>query len=168
MINKIKNSFILCSVNSCHSLLKASFYVYDCNVSNRSVVQNTPFHFEVLNPSNKDIHFVAIDNCTIPSNYFRKCDFAVFDDNTFCFVEIKNVDLGQRYNARQKAKEQLGETIKLFKERIDMNHLKIEAIICLKAAKIFPAFPSRSQSASIEFADNFGALLLEGNSREFS
>ena len=66
--------------------------------------------FMVNNPYHKEITFVAID-AGIFTDRSSKCDFALFDNQRFCFVECKDSVKKQRSKERKGAFIQLKATI---------------------------------------------------------
>ena len=99
-------------------------------------------HFTIENPTGRDIHFLAIDNCLFSDNDITRCDCAVFDEKTFCFIEIKETETAARRSVHyQKAKEQLKATIQHFQERMTFTTKRIEAYACVgrTAVKTCPA-----------------------------
>lgn len=125
--------------------------------------------FKIFNPSQKEINFLAIDKglfLDIPEHPTR-CDFAVFDDIRFCFVETKEPSPRQKSDERKKAITQLKLTIQLFKEKIDFEGFQIEAQVSLRAKKVFPRRNSRRQNEAKEFEDELNVTLFENNTIEF-
>ena len=131
---------------------------------------NDDLLFTVLNPTQKEITFLAIDEGIFQGTKEYtggRCDFALFDDNRFCFVENKDVNLKHRREERSSAIVQLVETITKFKQHINFGNYILEAQISFKAKKIFPRQRSLNQQKSAEFFDETGAELFENNDIEF-
>jgi hypothetical protein len=125
------------------------------------------FDFSVLNPSLKEIYFLAIDKCLYTDeSTHKKCDFALFDEQTFCFVEIKDT-YNRSSQHKGKAKEQLRTTIELFKALFSFGDYTVEAIISWRYRPIRPAARTKMQEAAVEFRDELNVDLLEGNEKEF-
>lgn len=157
----------------CLQTFEKSFEIYDsddepkrCYVSNET---DQDVHFAVLNPGNKEISFVAIDNCVFNAKDSKRCDCAIFSIDTFCFLEIKNVGVKQRRNSRIDAQRQLASTIIEFKDRgISFDNYELEAIISFGNIKnIYPVGRAQSLNAELEFEIRFNAKLLIGNARTF-
>lgn len=126
--------------------------------------------FTVKNQTQKKVHFLAIDQGIFwgTKQYkLGRCDFALFDDVHFCFVENKDINLKHRGKERSNAIVQLSETITKFKEHINFGNYILEAQISFKAKKIFPRQRSSNQQKSTEFFDETGAELFENNDIEF-
>lgn len=125
-------------------------------------------HFQIENPNKKNIGFVKIDDCLLPSHEHRKADFAVFDETCFCIVEIKNVKTSRRKKARANAFEQLEKTLDIFQEKeIDFSNHKLQAITAFTFERSYPIATTRMQSKVKHFFDKFNADLMEGNSKSF-
>ncbi len=92
MRDKIRNAFPECINGDCMSTVNhTNFKIFDrtnncCYVCTENEPKSLA-HFQVNNPTQKDIHFLAIDKCCIVSDD-KKCDCALFDDVKFHFVEI--------------------------------------------------------------------------------
>jgi hypothetical protein len=127
--------------------------------------------FTVKNPNRKDIHFLAIDQGIFDGTKEYKlgrCDFALFDETRFCFVENKNVTLKHRGKERIEVYRQLKETIIKFRENLDFGDYKIEAQISFKSSrKIYPRKSSSNQDMEKEFDDELAVALFENNDIEF-
>ena len=145
---------------------------FDRNRKKSFVVNETQddLLFTVKNQTKKDIHFLAIDQGIFWGTQQYKlgrCDFALFDDARFCFVENKDVNLKHRGEERNSAIVQLSETIMKFKEHINFGSYILEAQISFKAKRIFPRQRSVNQQKSAQFFDETGAELFENNDIEF-
>ena len=127
--------------------------------------------FTVKNPNQKDIHFLAIDQGifdTTKEYKLGRCDFALFDDIRFCFIENKKVTLKHRSKERLEAYKQLKEIIVKFREHLDFGHYQIEAQISFKSSrKIYPRESSSNQDMVKEFDDELAVALFENNDIEF-
>jgi hypothetical protein len=127
--------------------------------------------FTVKNPTQKVVHFLSIDQGIFDGTkvYSKgRCDFALFDDIRFCFIENKIVTLRHRSKERIEAYKQLKETIVKFKEHLDFGHYQIEAQISFKSnRKIYPRQSSSNQDVAKEFDDELAVALFENNDIEF-
>lgn len=127
--------------------------------------------FTVKNPTQKDVHFLAIDQGIFwkTEKYkLGRCDFALFDDTRFCFIEIKEVTLKHRNKERLEAYKQLKETIVKFKNHIEFGHYQVEAQVSFKSSrKIYPRQSSSNQDIVKEFDDELAVALFENNDIEF-
>jgi hypothetical protein len=122
--------------------------------------------FTVNNPFQKELTFVAIDAGIFTDNS-PKCDFALFDDDRFCFVECKDSVAKQRSKERNDAFVQLKATIVRFKEKLDFGSYKIEAQVSMKARMVFPRKSCSREDMVKEFDDELAVALFENNDIEF-
>jgi hypothetical protein len=173
MRDRIKIAFPQMQENDClQTLTDFEFHVFDTQ-EKRCIIQTEPDgkkHFTVENPTERNIHFLAIDKCLFMDNIkgLKRCDFAVFDAKTFCFVEIKETEeAGQRSALTRDAKPQLKETIRLFREKMTFSTRFIEAHLCVGDRSPRPARLTTDLNEQIEFAQ-LGAKLYRGNSKRFA
>ncbi|MFK7905189.1 MAG: hypothetical protein AB8B69_08695, partial [Chitinophagales bacterium] len=136
LIEQIKKAFVKCVESNCLEIIdKERIEIFDDEIEKRCFIrqdESQPVHFTILNPSQKEIAFLAIDKCLFSDDdRWAKCDFVVFDDQTFCFVEVKQAKANQRKKRRIKAIGQLKATVKVFVENIDFESYELEAHICL-------------------------------------
>lgn len=162
----IEQAFPKSSENSCiEALQDIEFGVFDPATS-KCIIQSSggKVHFTVKNPTQKTIHFLAIDKCIFfDSDEHKKCDFAVFDDKAFCFVELKSTKLKGTRN-------QLYATIKLFKEKISFESMKrIEAYASKgNYTPSKPAAKATDTYALFVFREELGVQLYQdGNEKVF-
>lgn len=172
IIEQIKKVFLKCVENNCLIVTNSErIEIFDDEVAKRCFIRNDdnqPVHFTILNPSQKEIAFLAVDKCLFfDDDEWEKCDFVVFDDQTFCFVEIKQAKARRRKSRRIKAIGQLKATIKVFLKEIDFETYSLEAHTCFIGKSIYPSRPARMASVVLEFEIDFKAKLLEGNQKEF-
>lgn len=126
-------------------------------------------HFTVKNPSLKEIGFLAIDKCVfMDSDLTERCDCAVFDNKTFCFIEIKETNRRRPENSR-KAREQLLTTIATFKNKIDFSDKRLEAyvVVGIDFTKTFPAAKSIDLATTYKFEQVGVTLYQSGNEKKF-
>lgn len=158
--------------NLCLEILSDSeFSIYDSEMG-RCFIQkeeNGIIHFTVKNPQQKEIGFLAIDKCIFMDNdKIKRCDCAVFDNKTFCFIEIKETNQRKSENSR-KAREQLLTTIKEFKDKIDFSDKRLEAyvVVGLDFKKIYPAAKSQDLLSTLQFERLGVTLFHDGNEKKF-
>lgn len=125
--------------------------------------------FEVDNPIQKNITFWAIDDCTFSSAVSdgKRCDFAIFDDETIAFAEIKRSSTKQRSAAKAEAVIQLSAMLEQCRDKLDFNNYKLLAIIALTFSKSYPIARTRKQDAELSFFNKYRAQLVEGNGITF-
>jgi hypothetical protein len=158
--------------NSCLEILTdLEFSIYDSEIG-RCFIQKKDdeiTHFTVKNPNQKEISFLAIDKCVfMDSDKIKRCDCAVFDNKTFCFIEIKETNNRKSENSR-KAKEQLLTTIKEFKDKIDFSDKRLEAyvVVGLDFKKVSPASKSQDLLSTLKFERLGVTLFHDGNEKKF-
>lgn len=171
MKEQIEAVFAKCMTNQCiEEYREPQFWIHDPKGNIKCVIhleKQEKFDFEVINKEEKLINFLAIDQCILDDTDGTKCDLALFDDTTFCFVEIKNARKNKG-NHRNKALKQLGQTITLFKEKLEMANYALEARVCFSSSKTFPRLTAQRMVKIKRFQDQFGARLTEGNQKVFS
>jgi len=158
--------------NSCLEILTdLEFSIYDSEMG-RCFIQKEDDkieHFTIKNPNQKEIGFLAIDKCIfMDSDKIKRCDCVVFDNKTFCFIEIKETNQRKSENSR-KAKEQLLTTIKEFKDKIDFSDKRLEAyvVVGLDFKKISPASKSQDLLLTLKFERLGVTLFQDGNEKKF-
>jgi hypothetical protein len=127
--------------------------------------------FTVRNPSQKEVFFLSIDQGIFDRTKTysgERCDFALFDNFRFCFVECKDSVAKQRSKEREGAFKQLKATIIKFKEHIDFGTYQIEAQVSIKARRaVFPRKSCSRTDKVKEFEDELKVALFENNDIEF-
>ena len=168
----IKNAYPQIIQNSCLEILTdVEFSIYDSEIG-RCFIQkeeDSVIHFTVKNPNQKEIGFLAIDKCIfMDSDKIKRCDCAVFDNKTFCFIEIKETNQRKSENSR-KAKEQLLITINEFKNKIDFSDKRLEAyvVVGLDFKKVSPASKSQDLLSTLKFERLGVTLFHDGNEKKF-
>jgi hypothetical protein len=169
MQESIKKAFPLISQNACIEVTQfLDFEIIDRQIS-RCILQeghSESGHLWVSNQNKKQIHFLAIDKCLFFDNPIdpSRCDCALFDENRICFVEIKESNKSNRRKRRIEAIEQLAKTINLFKDS-GVESTQFDALVCFSTYQAFPK--RRNLDKEIEFLNNCGGFLYEGNLEEF-
>jgi hypothetical protein len=158
--------------NSCLEITKdLEFSIYDSEIG-RCFIQKEDdaiIHFTIKNPNQKEIGFLAIDKCIFMDNdNIKRCDCAVFDNKTFCFIEIKETNQRKSENSR-KAREQLLTTIREFKDKIDFSDKRLEAyvVVGLDFKKVSPASKSQDLLSTLRFERLGVTLFHDGNEKKF-
>lgn len=155
----ITNTFPEVSVNGCFEIVSDSqFYVYDCPQTKQSRItlkKPNEQHFKALNINSKHIRFLSVDNCMFFGGDGKRCDFILYDEMTFCFIELKEVkkdDHQKRKKSKRIAEQQLLPVIELFQSKIDLSDKVLEAYLCIGYASTRPRILSKSQRAKKDFA----------------
>lgn len=171
MKQSIEKAFPQIIQNTCLEILTdLKFTIYDSE-SGRCFIQKENegiIHFSVKNPNQKEIGFLAIDKCIFMDNDgIKRCDCAVFDNKTFCFIEIKETVRRRSENSR-KARLQLLKTIEEFSNKIDFTNKKIEAyvVVGLEFTET-PARKAQDLVSTLEFESLGVTLFQEGNEKKF-
>ena len=175
VFDAIKNAFPQVEINDClQTLTDAAFYIYDHETAKRCYVHNDPervAHFTVIHENKRPVHFLAIDKCLlIDSDENPRCDCAIFDEETFCFIEIKTTSSGnerRRAKFRRKAINQLKATIAFFRSHVAFDSTPIEAYITLLAESEGRPRNRTNLTAEIEEFDEIGVLLFYDDRRTF-
>ncbi len=173
MLKQIETTFAKTIAGNCiEKTSETQFEVFDNEIEPKrcyiKTEQNQEGQFSVLNPNVNDIYFLAIDKCLLFDFDVTHCDFAVFDQNTFCFIELSISNKRNRSEKRKHAVGQLSSTISHFiSSGISFENYSLEAIISFKAEKIYPARSAKSNDAIFFFESEFNAQLLEGNRKVF-
>lgn len=167
MIEDLKEAFQQIEQNNCLEFLNKSFEIYDCEEEKRCYICKQDGHFQVLNRDSKNIGFIAIDKCLFfDDDEFKKCDCIVFDEDTICFIEIKDCKPKRRKGHKKNAEKQLKSTIQIFQDKITIDK-KIEAYLCVGCSSTRPSRTASSKNAQAEFMRDFNAHLLDGCQKEF-
>ena len=156
------------------------FDIYDCSTEKRCFIKQEPtdpIHFTVYNPDKKPIHFLAVDNCLLLSSDPKRCDFIIFDEVIFCFIEIKDsIKPRQRSKRRKKAIEQLKSAIVFFKDKLELADYQLKAYICLanknKIDEIRKTAHLKKRNTALQhhrvfFEKNFNVQLIENDEVTF-
>lgn len=142
----------------------------------REEEENEEF-FLVENPSGKPFSLLQIDNGLIRKNIgpaTKKCDCAIVDDISFCFIEFKTkantLNPLRRDNNYKVAIEQLSATIGLFDnyhatQGTDIRDLRdVEAYICFRQG--YPRKTSSQMKFQVSFADKHRIPLLFARTKQ--
>lgn len=173
MQKAIENCFPQILNGDCLAVDKRSkFHIYDSNDDPRRcfVSQNETdeIHFTAINANNKNVQFLAIDKCIFDDQGPSRCDFALFTDLDFCFVEIKDVKMRGRQKARIRAKNQLLNTIEEFIQRgVGFDTVDLNAIICFVERDLYPSRSAQYNDTILEFEERFGSKFLITNNFAF-
>lgn len=130
--------------------------------------------FTVNNPNQKEVGFIPIDGKNGLIGLGNSCcDFVIFNENDFCFVELKlNTTSERKINTNlNQAVEQLEKTIEYFDNKLHNNYLQLnlEAYICFSQFyQTYPRFSPSSQSARRSFQDKNEILLFLENQKTFT
>ena len=172
MIDAIRAIYPQADPNGClQTLTDKVFFVFDTE-QKRCIVHtdaSSKKHFTVENPTERAVHFLAIDKCLFSDGVrLKRCDFAVFDSKTFCFIEVKETSKdGQRSEYNRDAKSQLKATIQNFQEQLAFTTKRIEAYICVGDQSPRPSRRTNDISERFDF-ESLGVELYRGNIKRFA
>ncbi|MFN3850976.1 MAG: hypothetical protein ACK4NY_16190 [Spirosomataceae bacterium] len=167
MKQSLEEVFPKISTHNCLTFIKdIEFYIFEDENKVSQIGEDGIL--KVNNPNKKNIHFLRIDHCFLGDGDGKKCDCAVFDDNTFCFVEMSIARMKNRKEKQKDAVQQLENTIKLFEEKnISYGNRKIDALICFNYRDTYPSSPASKLNAYLQFLQDYNVKLNIGNQIEF-
>lgn len=127
-----------------------------------------PRSLQIRNYHNCAIVLLAIDNRLFRNHQGGIADCAIFDEESFLFIEFKTNAYGnsreQKHATYEKAIGQLEETLRLFRSRLSgvkINFDEQVSIGChIVVAQSFPRVKAMEQEYSLSFADNNGGVGL--------
>lgn len=170
LLNAFDDDISNCLIETKSGLIEV-FDCYDCAPALQrcyiKVEDNQPVHFELKNPSETALVFAALDNCIFKAHQQSRCDFMIGNLKKLYFVEIKQVNRGQRRQARAGAIQQLQSSISFFRTKINLSDTALIAVICLKAKKVHPLQSATRGANMLAFKENYNADLMEGQSHTF-
>lgn len=180
MVDEIRNTFGGQRTNSCLSSdRRTKFYIAENdNTSQSYIVPSAETSVDVdkclvvLNPDSTEIFHLSIDACFLTQQHGyneEKCDFVVFNDGLFCFVELKsNAESEKRVLVNlEKARRQLGATINFFDDyEVDFSNHFLRAYIVLKN-KLYPQDQASMKERRKKFFDDYEVDLFEESEVEF-
>lgn len=136
--------------------------------------------FEIENLNERDLCFLAIDQCVLPKKGGKRCDFAIFSENEFVFVELKLITSTNPKTVKQRheyARTQLESTISIFSDKnINLSDYKknyklfavVSVLLDLNPPVTKKPVPAASQNMMIYAEENMGIIWAEGHSYTFS
>ncbi|ADB38730.1 hypothetical protein [Spirosoma linguale] len=173
MIDTIKRAFPQTEINGClETRTETEFHIYDHETEKRCYVHTDSEgikHFTVENVSGRPVHFLAIDKCLFFDNDGpKRCDCAIFDKETFCFIEIKTTSsMTQRKKLRREAKNQLKAAVTFFRENITFTSTQIEAYVSSLIDSQTRPLNRASLIDEIEEFEEIGVILFHNNRKKF-
>ena len=127
-------------------------------------------NFRITNPECKPVRFLPVDHCLFFDDGPKRCDFVLYDETVFCFVELKAVHRNvhkKRKNAKRYAEKQLLASIELFQRELKSFEGRVlEAYLCIGYRTGRPSILSRSQRAKRDFV-KLDVKLYDGCRKEF-
>ena len=131
------------------------FGIYDAPPATLSFKNPDDWNLWVDNGYAKEITHIAIDDCLgIPGTEGERCESLITYENSLMFIELKDRD-GGKWAA--KARDQLINTIKLFKRDVGIDDYK--RLYAHIANKQRPHFKAGGSSFFQQFEDETGFIL---------
>lgn len=112
------------------SINKEHFFIKDAGDQEAAFIVEENGEFEVTNNTSNSIYFLKTDSCVYTSEAPKRCDCAIYNDDTFCFVELKLSKRTQWKSWRKSAEEQLEATILNLKNEDITQNKTLEAYMC--------------------------------------
>ena len=171
MINKLKSKFSHIEEENCLEIINEKYFeIFDHEIDKRCYMVSENGQFKVSNSCQKELNFVAIDNCLFDSLDGERSDCMVFDDKIICFIELKNCKNKNISKNRKKAKSQLISTIEFFRDNFDLE-FELETYICVTCFREYEGFvmtPRASNSdAQLEFEESLDTKLFYQCNKSF-
>lgn len=119
------------NIDICYeSIDKQHFFIQDGGDQEPTFIVESNGEFEVINPHNTPLTFLKTDSCVYDSNDKTRCDCVIYNETTFCFIELKCIKPKNFTKNRQKAEKQLEMTIKDFQNEELLKNKTLEAYVC--------------------------------------
>ena len=106
-----------------------NFFIVDDKDKEPPYIVNENGEFEIVNNTKKELFFIAIDSCVYDSKDDTRCDCAIYDEDTFCFIELKRCKRTAWKSHRETAENQLKNTIQTFTKYVITKNKKLEAFM---------------------------------------
>jgi hypothetical protein len=173
MKSNLKSAFLQISKNNCiETIIKERFFIEDAKETGKSYAfydseRSTSQFFSVINNNLKEINLLQIDNCLFFDSDGEKCDFALFDEKDFIFVELMKRKVKKRRSGIKKATNQLRSTLKVFKEnKVDFTNYNLESYVCVGVSGK-PSISANKQDLMVAFEEDYNCKLLFDCKKEF-
>lgn len=180
MIKNLHDAFPQIIENACLEFLNhKEFEIYDCPEEDKSCTKGRCYiqengQFKVINPLSKEIGFLAVDKCIFfDDDKFKKCDCIVYDETTFCFIEIKEFNTKKKIGKRRREKRessllQVEATIKQFRDKFNVER-NLEAYICVKQyTEGIPKSKASTSDQKLKFEEELRTTLFDGCEKKFN
>jgi hypothetical protein len=173
MINSLKEVFPHLEDKECLQIItKEVFEIFDHKEDKKCYIIEDNGQFKVINKSKKEIGFLAVDECLFDSSDGSRADCIVFDNEVFCFIELKHCKNKKQpiTKNRRKAKKQLIAIIEFFQEKIKIGR-KLEAYICvtctMEDGTVTMTPRANNEEAQLEFEEFYDTELFYKCEKEF-
>ncbi len=171
MINSLNEVFPHLEEKGCLQVItKEAFEIFDHEEDKKCYIIEENGQFKVLNSNQKEIGFLAVDECLFDSSDASRADCVVFDNEVICFVELKSCKNKNISRNRQKAKKQLLSLIEFFQEKIKIDR-KLEAYMCVTCSAedgtITMTPRANNEEAQLEFEEFYNTALFYKCEKKF-
>lgn len=172
LISHLVRAFPHRSVKTCLTNSNSTkFCIVEPESDKKCVIKNSDEPgFVVKNPSQKTIHLLVMDHCLFNDQDTKRCDCILFDDIYFCFVELKlNVTKQKQASDKLKeAREQLGQTIEVCKNRLPepLSKMVLEAYVAMKS-HMYPQQSANRSHIFVSFLEQYKVPLFEKAEKDF-
>ena len=147
-----------------------SFFIIDDENQKPAKIVDSNGQFGVINNTINSLNFLQIDDCVYKSGDESRCDCAIFNSDTFCFIELKTCKKKNSKANRRKAENQLEETIIKFENHYYLKGEKLEAYVCLtcnRDDKLVHIPSTANQDKKLEFEEEYNTKLEYLCNKEF-
>lgn len=164
MIAVIQEAFP--EIDNCLSIVadKHSYIYEDSELKKGLFVSKTDEkHLHIENHSNHPFYFLQNDECVMKTEKGGQCDYVVFNNSKFYFIEVKTASkniLNRKTKVR--AYDQIENTYKFYSKKIDFsNELFLIGMICVSNSKRI--VQTSKSTKRKEFKIKYKIDLQEGN-----
>lgn len=148
------------------------FFIQDGKDERPAFRVETNGEFEVVNNRDSPINFLQIDSCIYDSNDSKRCDCAIYSDDTFCFIELKSSKRTNWKSHRESAEKQLKASILAFNDEDITKNKILEAYMCCtcKVDGNFTKISRASNNYEVQtyFIDELNTKLYCDTKKEFN
>ncbi len=130
--------------------------------------------FEVINNTQEEIKFLKVDDCLEFTPNTKKCDCIIFNNNDFCFIELKTLKSTKattKAKRRKKAEDQLRDTINKFSNEDIIGTKQLEAYValtCITETKLTKIPNISNRETIFEFETALNTTLYYDTKKEFN
>lgn len=151
----------------CHkSITNGEYFIWDNPETKKGefINETDSWTLKVTNSTKEDVHFVQVEDC-IMNQSTKQCDWVLFDDGDFYFVEAKDVRPASRKKERANAKEKFTSVVKFFEQYKNSQNRTKFAVLNFRSSRLLRA---ASQANLLWYQKELGLEYLETNYLEFN
>lgn len=163
------------NIDNCLEVISHNkFFILDDTENKPAYINYEKGQFMIIKKIDNEISFLKIDNCLKFENDDQKCDCAVFDNNTFCFIELKTMTSDKtpiKNKRRKKAESQLKNTINNFENNEIIKDKNLEAyvsITCKVNDELTKVTNISNKEMQVEFLEEYKTKLYYKCEKEFN